>query len=236
MIELHQYPVSKSSLVPNNSPFCAKLECYLKAAKVEYISVPFHGNPAKAPKGKLPYIVDQGQSIADSELVIKYLKQRHQVDLDQGLSKTDQAIACAFKKLIEDHLAWALVQCRWVDQDNWQVTCPSFFGHLPPVINKIVPAIVRKGVAKSTWAQGMGRHAKTDLLSFADEDFNSLSDFLADKTYFFGEDFTSLDASAYGLLCNILNTPFTPDLKELLQKYPNLVKYIERITELYFKK
>ena len=72
MIELYQFPPMWG--LPNFSPLCLKLETWLRMAKLPY-QAPKCGIPlGKAPKHKLPYIVDRGQSIGDSSLIIDYLK------------------------------------------------------------------------------------------------------------------------------------------------------------------
>ena len=47
----------------------------------------------KAPKGKLPYIDDDGQKIADSTFIRRHLESKYGIDFDQGLSAEQRAIA-----------------------------------------------------------------------------------------------------------------------------------------------
>ena len=60
--------------VPSASPFCIKLETYLKMANLKYQNQ-YLDDPRKAPKGKLPYITDNDITIADSGLIIDYLNE-----------------------------------------------------------------------------------------------------------------------------------------------------------------
>ena len=53
--------------LPDPSPFVTKAETLLKMAAVPYRTA--LGNLRKAPKGKLPYIDDDGAVIADSTLI-----------------------------------------------------------------------------------------------------------------------------------------------------------------------
>lgn len=83
MIKLHQFPPLWG--LPNASPFCMKVETWLRMAALPYeTAVVF--NPAKAPKGKLPFITDNGKVVADSGLIIDYLKETYGDKLDGGLS------------------------------------------------------------------------------------------------------------------------------------------------------
>ena len=67
MITLRQFPPALG--LPNASPFCLKLELYLRMAGLPYrnrYTLELH----RAPKGKLPWIDDDGIAMADSGLII----------------------------------------------------------------------------------------------------------------------------------------------------------------------
>jgi hypothetical protein len=54
-----------------------KVDMYLRLAKLPYKLVPFSMESfAAAPKGKLPYIVDGEDRIADSNFIINHLKKK----------------------------------------------------------------------------------------------------------------------------------------------------------------
>ena len=65
----------------------------------------------KAPKGKLPYIEDDGERIANSTFIRWHIERKYQFDFDHGLGAEQRAIAWAFEKMAEDNLYWALARC-----------------------------------------------------------------------------------------------------------------------------
>jgi glutathione S-transferase len=71
MIKLYQF--NPAFGLPNPSPFCMKLKTYLRMTRIPFEIVP-NASLAMAPKGKMPYIEDQGRVIGDSGLIIDYLK------------------------------------------------------------------------------------------------------------------------------------------------------------------
>ena len=74
MIKLYQFKPAWG--LPNPSPFCMKVETYLRMAGLPYEAI--NGAlPFKAPKKKLPYIEDGTQLIADSGFILEYLKATH---------------------------------------------------------------------------------------------------------------------------------------------------------------
>ena len=97
--------------LPDPSPFVTKADVLLKMAKVPY-EINLKGF-RKAPKGKLPYIKDDGKLIADATFIRRHLETKHKIDFDRGLSAEQKAIAWAFEKLAEDHLYWTILDARW---------------------------------------------------------------------------------------------------------------------------
>ena len=65
------------------SPFATKVDVYLRLVELPYKLVPFSMESfTAAPKGKLPYIVDEHETIADSSSIVDYLKKKYSDPLD----------------------------------------------------------------------------------------------------------------------------------------------------------
>jgi len=232
MIELFQYPPAFN--LPSPSPFCVKLELLLKMASIPY-SNRYDADVRKAPKAKLPYIVIDGkQTIADSELILRYLKDSGQFSVDEWLSDAEKAQCIAVTRLVEDHLYWLLVDDRWLNDDVWPILRDNFFAGLPPIVKSIVPGIVRKQVRKTLYAHGLGRHSQAELKYFAEKDLEALDALLGDKPYMIGERICSVDATVYGILSSIYYPDFDTPLKAIALDHPNLAAYSDRITGRFF--
>jgi glutathione S-transferase len=102
--------------LPDPSPFVTKVEVLLKMAGLAYRTDTTGFR--QAPKGKLPYIDDDGEQVANSTLIRRHLEKKYRIDFDKGLSAEQRAVAWAFEKMAEDNLYWALVDARWVDEEN----------------------------------------------------------------------------------------------------------------------
>src|SRR5262245_66307312 len=87
-IKLFQFP--RMFAVPNVSPFCCKLETWLRIAGIGYevVDTP---DPRTGPKGKLPFIEDAGVRIADTSLIIDHLVKTRGVDPDGHLHASQRA-------------------------------------------------------------------------------------------------------------------------------------------------
>ena len=87
MIKLFQPPPVWG--IPNMSPFCVKLETYLRMAGIKYEKPRL--DFLKAPKGKIPFVELDGKLMGDSSLVIEALKKKYGDPLDAELSAEQKA-------------------------------------------------------------------------------------------------------------------------------------------------
>lgn len=233
MLKVFQFPAGKN--FPNYSPFCSKLEAYLKMNGLPYETV-IVKNPAIAPKGKLPFIQDGEVKLADTTFIIQYLKEKHGDKLDSWLTPEQNAIAIAYQRMLEENLAPLIAWFRWVDQEGWSRFQNIVFAGLPFPISKIVPPIMHRNIKKRLYGHGIGRHSKQEILKILNSDLNSLSTFLGSNNYFFGEAPSTLDAIAFGVVGNIVYDPAVQDFNAIIVKYPNLKAHVDRILAQYFNK
>lgn len=228
MIKLYQFAPAPGWEVPNLSPFCVKVETYLKLAGLPYEVV--HAIPPGAPKGKLPFIDDDGERVADSGLIIDYLRRTYGDSVDGHLAPAERAVSAAMQSLIEDHLFWSFMYARWAKRDrNWLENKRAIFGGMPPVVRDLVGVIARRRIRSQIWGQGMGRHAESEIYELGRKDLDALSDFLGDRTWFMGDRPTTLDALGFGLLANIVWVPIESPLKEHVKSLSNLTAFCERL-------
>lgn len=230
MITLFQFKPALG--LPNASPFCMKMETYLRMTNLEY-SVVYINNPAKGPKGKLPYIEDKGKVIADTRFIIEYLENTYNHDLNSSLNSSDKAVSEAFMSMLEELFYWTIVYSRWIDDRYWTDVKKIFFGDFPPLVKNIVPVILRKQVKRRLHEQGLGRHTSGEVYQIAEHILAALSNYLDDKPYFMGNEPTKLDATAYSFLANILQATLESELKNIAMKHDNLLAYCERMQQHY---
>jgi glutathione S-transferase len=231
MIKLFQFPPAFG--LPNASPFCMKMETYLRMAALPFELVNT-GDVMKAPKRKLPYIDDGGTIVADTSFVVDYLKGRYGDPLDAALSSRERAVATAFQRLIEENLYWAVVHTRWAEDAGWDKTREAFFGAMPVPLRWIVPSLARRGVLAEMRGHGMGRHSATEINAIGCRDVTAIADFLADKPFMLGEQPTSLDATAHAFLANLLWAPIDSPIQRHAQARPTLEAYCHRVKARYF--
>ncbi|MGQ0657250.1 MAG: glutathione S-transferase family protein [Chromatiales bacterium] len=232
MIKLYQFRPAFG--LPNPSPFCMKVETYLRMTGLPFETVN-RVDLRKAPKGKAPYIEDGGRAIGDSGFIVDYLKATYGDPLDGWLSPEQCAIAHAFRRMMEENLYWVLLYSRWFEPEGWAKVSEIFFGGLPAPARWFVPLLARRGIRQELWGHGLGRHSREEIYQLGQRDIDVLADFLGGKVYFMGEQPCSIDAVAYAFLANVLWVPLDSPLKQQVLRHPHFEAYCRRMKARYYR-
>jgi len=213
------------------SQFVLKIETYMRMASIDYNVKSLGINWAEtAPKGKLPYIEHDGHTIADSNIILAYLKKVFGDTLDADLSPADRAIAHTSRRMVEEHLWWVMARERWWSPENPYWDTP---GLLKEVDQETYEAL-RDDAQRKNVEHGIGAFTEDELDQRGRDDLESLSILLGDKHHFQGELPTSLDATMYAFLMHIIRAPYQSRLKDAANTFPNLVEYVSRVKSEWF--
>jgi glutathione S-transferase len=231
MITLYQFP--RAWNIPNPSQFCAKLETYLRMAGIEYRIA--ETLPIYAPFGKLPFIEHNGQKLADSRVIIRYLQQHYGDSFDQHLSAEQNAQALAWQRLLEEHLYWVCMYSRWqYGAENWLINKQAIFQGLPQALADLVAGIYRLRICGQMRGHGISRLPVADIFELGRRDVAALSAALRGQAFMLGDRPSSVDASAYGVLINLLACPVSSPVKDYALTQSALVGYCRRMQLRYF--
>lgn len=228
MIELHQFRPFWG--LPNASPFCMKVETYLRYRGIPYTVVP--SGPRKSPTGKIPFVVEDGRSITDSEAIIAYFEKRQPRHLDDGLSESEQATAFFVRELVEDRLYWQVTYMRWGDPAGWAVFKPELVKFLPLGMRGPVLFLLRRMLLRQMGRQGLVPADPQGAYARGKTVLDALAHLLGDQPYFLGATPRSLDMSLYAFLANILDQPHGNPLQTHGRALANLVGYCARMKAL----
>lgn len=235
MIQLHKFISYGRS--PDLSPFGVKMESYLRMAGIPYECV--LGDPRKAPKGKLPFIVHDGKQLADTHFIISHLKQRYGDSVDGHLTNEERAKARVLQSMLEEHLYFVLLAERWLPAEAWTIYRPVVASDLaqigvPRPLLGLATGMLRKVVIKSLHGQGTGRHTRDERIQLGRELISALSDLLGNQSYFLGDRASSVDACAFAMLASISWIPLESPLKAHIASKANLVAFCERFHSAYW--
>ena len=218
--------------LPDPSPFVLKGEVLLKLAGQPYkIDLKGFG---KAPKGKLPYIRDENEIVADSTFIRFHIERKYGFDFEKGLSAGQKSVAWAVEKMCEEHLYWAVVDARWFNKANFARGPAAFFKAAPAPIRPIVKAVVLRKLKKITIGHGMGRHSKAEIEELARRDLAAIAGILGDKPYLLGAEPCGADATVFGAVASCLCKIFDTPVRTAAESHPNLVAYRDRMMKRFY--
>jgi glutathione S-transferase len=218
--------------LPDASPFVTKAMVLLKLANLDYRED--RGGFRRAPKGKLPYIDDAGTIVADSTLIRFHIEEKYGLDLDAGLDEAQRATAWTIEKMCEEHIYWAVVGVRWLDDANFAKGPARFFDGVPWPLRPLVTALVRRRVASAAWAQGLARHTPAERDRLVIRDIDALAVLLGEKPFLMGDAPCGADATVFSSIASLLLTEFDTPLLAATQAHQNLVAYRDRLMRTYF--
>lgn len=214
--------------LPSPSPFCMKVETYLRMAGVPFTSE-VTLDLSKAPKGKLPYIEDSGRLIADSRFIIEHLKAEYGDPLDEGMTAAERVTAHLLSRMLEEGLYFVILYNRWQEDGPWAKTRDLYFSAMPDHADPI-----RRYFLDGLQRQGTGRHTTAEVSAIGRADVAALSALLGDRPFVLGEKPRSVDATVYGFLSNVLDVPMETSLSEAVREHANLTAYAARMRARYY--
>src|SRR5262245_40686448 len=223
-IKLFQFP--RMFAVPNLSPFCCKLETWLRIARIPYeiVATP---DPRKGPKGKLPFIEDAGVRIADTSIIVDYLVRTRGVDPDARLDASQRATALLVQRTLEEHYAFVVLYTHFIRAEGWQQMRVRFDA-VPAIARPLVVRVVCGRMKRLLWMQGVLRHSDEEIVASALRDWRAVLAVLGDEPYFLGDEPTGLDAIVFGALATTVLTPIESPIRDFLRAQPAVVAYADR--------
>ena len=229
-IRLFQFP--RRFGIPNLSPFCCKLETWLRIAGVPYevVDTP---DPRKGPRGKLPFIDDAGERIADTSVIVEHLKKTRGVDPDARLDTSQRAIALLVQRTLEEHYAFVLAYTHLVRDEGIEHTRIRF-DSVPALVRPLVARTVRGSIKNLLWHQGILRYSEDEIFSAAIDDWRSVLAVMSGGSFFFGDEPTDIDAVVFGVLATSVLTPIPSPIRDFLRSQPGVVAYAERMMARFY--
>jgi glutathione S-transferase len=228
---LHQ-PPTRPWGTPNLSPFCAKLECYLRMAGISYKPAAF--GRGESPKGKMPYIRIDGELLGDSQLIIEELERRLAKEgkrpLDDGLPARDHAIARLVRRTLEEAYYFIGMYARWKTDEGYKIQREEFGKFIP----KIIVPLIRRDILKKLHHQGTGRHSYEEATAMGAADMDAVAELLGDRPFLLGDAPRTVDATVFAFLEATLGYPVDSEIKKHAASHANLVAYRKRIRDRWW--
>jgi glutathione S-transferase len=224
MITLFSYPGLFG--LEDNNPYGLKVFAFLKLC-----GLPFDHrhivDTKSAPRGQLPYIVDDHQSIGDSDAIVAYLKQKYGLTIDDSLTNAQQDLHLLVRRALDD-LYWVMSYSRWRDPRFWPLFKEAFLKTYPGVTAEGLDAAQKYNFERYHY-QGIGRYEPEGAYARGIADLQAIANLLGDNDFIFGPSPTSIDAGIYGFVANIFFYEIDTPLKQFVVAQPKLVRHCEAV-------
>jgi glutathione S-transferase len=224
MLTLYSYPELFG--VADNNGYGLMVYAFLKLACVPFVHEHIFDASA-APRGQLPYIVDDGETIGDSETIIAHLARKYSLTIDAGLTPAQRTTNFLVTRMLDD-LYWVMSYSRWKDDRFF----PAFRDGFMAQHARIDGAGMQKAKeynAERYHYQGIGRYPPEQAYARGLADLQVLADLVPAEGFVHGTKPGSIDAGIYGFVANIHFFPIPTPLKVFVTDHPNLVRHCEAI-------
>lgn len=224
MLTLYSYP--KLFGVADNNGYGLKVYAFFKLTGVPFVHEHLFDASA-APRGQLPYIVDDGETIGDSETIIAHVTAKYRLTIDAALSPAERRTNLLLTRMLDD-LYWVMSYSRWKDERYYPAFRDAFMAEHPQVdAAGLEKAKVYN--AQRYHFQGIGRYTPEQAYARGLADLKVLAEIVPAKGFVHGAAPTSIDAGIYGFIANIHFFPIATPLKAFVETHPNLVAHCEAI-------
>jgi glutathione S-transferase len=224
MITLYSYPELFG--VADNNGYGLKVFAFLKLTGVPFVHQHIF-DAAAAPRKQLPYIMDEGEAIGDSDTIIAHLTGRYGLTIDDGLTAMQRDTGHMITRMLDD-LYWVMSYSRWKDEQFW----PAF----RDALRREHPSLTEEALDKARefnftryYYQGIGRYDPAAAYARGLADLRVLANLIPARDYLFGLRPTSFDAGIYGFLANIYFYPIETPLRQFVASQANLVRHCTAI-------
>ncbi|MFO1035601.1 MAG: glutathione S-transferase C-terminal domain-containing protein [Geminicoccaceae bacterium] len=226
MLTLYSYPDLYG--LPDNNPFGLKVWAFLKLVGLTFRHEHIF-DASKAPRGQLPYIVDDGETVGDSDAIIVHLISKYGLPIDAGLTQAQQDTSLKIRRVLDD-LYWVMSYSRWKDPEF----APLFRAEMLKTHARLSEAdMVRAAEYNSTryWYQGIGRYEPAQVYERGLADLAVIGRLLTPGPFVFGNRAHSVDAALYGFLANIWFHEARTPLKQFMLDQRRLATFCETMRE-----
>jgi glutathione S-transferase len=224
MLTLYSYPDLFG--VADNNPYGLKVYAFLKLCKLAFRHEHIL-DAAKAPRGQLPYLLDDEKAIGDSDAIIAHLIARYALPIDDGLTVRERDADHLIRRMLDD-LYWVMSYSRWKDSNFWPLFRDALL-RTHPAITEAALETARDYNFKRYHYQGIGRYEPEAVYARGIGDLRVLADLVPESGFIFGAKPCSCDASIYGFTANIYFYEIDTPLKEILMSRPNLVAHCRAV-------
>lgn len=224
MLTLYSYPTLFG--VADNNGYGLKVYAFLKLAGVPFVHEHIF-DASSAPRGQLPYIVDNGETIGDSGGIIAHVTRKYGVTMDDALTPAQRDTDLLVTRLLDD-LYWVMSYSRWKDERYWKQFRDALLREHPQLTEEGLAA-AKEFNAKRYYYQGIGRYEPDQAMARGLADLQVLANLIPAGGFIHGPKPSTIDAGIYGFIANIYFYDIDTPLKKFVVAHDNMVRHCRAI-------
>ncbi|KAI7877481.1 hypothetical protein K492DRAFT_239168 [Lichtheimia hyalospora FSU 10163] len=240
---------------PSIDPKCIVVEAYLRLLEVNFTIV-YANDPQCSPTGELPLLKDGTTWVAGVDRILAHLEKRG-LDGNRELTLEQKAEYLAYSAMTQEKLLDCMLFTWYADMTNFVKNIRPTYAKILSFPSRYLVPIQLKKNAKARLAKysveitdddkGLPQNEVEEMKELqrsgwhymyrlARETYTVLDSQLADKSFMFGERPSTLDCMVFGYLALHLY----PNLAHrrlqhiLINEYPRLASYCDRVKERFF--
>jgi len=227
MLTLYSYPPLFG--VADNNGYGLKVYAFLKLTRVPFTHEHIF-DASKAPRGQLPYIVDDGDVVGDSGAILDYLTGKYRLTIDATLTQAQRSQDLLTTRMLDD-LYWVMSYSRWKDERYWPLFRDALKREHPQLSDEGLMK-AKEFNAQRYYYAGIGRYDPDAAMARGLADLAAIANLIPARGYVHGEAPTGIDAGLYGFIANIYFYDIDTPLKRFVVAHDNIVRHCRAIHEM----
>ncbi|GMS95382.1 hypothetical protein PENTCL1PPCAC_17557, partial [Pristionchus entomophagus] len=231
---VYLYQMPGTPTMSSVSPFCVKVESFLRLHKLNYERRYFI--VGRGMNGKLPFVEFNGEHISDSQIILRRLVFHFKIN--EYSNEVDSNFGHAITCMADQHTYNLFLHYK-VSHNQSNLFKGMMGGVIPdilidittPIIAPIVSAMIHRRLH-----DGVGRFSDEEYRELTRKDLTIYQNILADKKFLFGDKITTADCSVFGHLgaALYLDQHCHPVYLLKSHQFVPLRQYVERVRDTLF--
>ena len=215
------------------SPWVMKVELAMRCLKIDYDlnQIGIMQVWTRAPEGKVPWLVIDGQTISGSERILRELEKYSDGAEFPVPEVCDDAQGILYNRLVEDHLFWLISAAKYFGSSKTANIMKAMMPSAPFFICKLISPVGEKMISNRIRVTSLSGLSQDEMEREAKRDISLLKDRLSSSAFIAGNGLSIYDFSVAAHIASILHWELEDWLSELLKETKVFYDYLDRVSE-----
>jgi len=206
-LTLDQYPSVPHLNLLNVSPFCLKVEVYLRLRGFDFQTRTFF-NPWRSRTGRFPRLWVQEKEVTDSFQILQLLEGKFPSGaLDRSLDAQQLRQSFLLQRIFDLDFYRILLFHRWIDETGFSSLQKHFMPLFPKGTGRVALPILRTAIRSEARELGILDWSQAEIFRHGREILNHVANAFSSEPFLFGKKPCTVDCVAYSFLSSLEKVP-----------------------------